>query len=121
MVDCTEARTESLGLEEEVGRWEERGIGCRVCGAVVEDSWHVLAECVGYEKLREEWAGLTGVGGGEEVARWALCWGGMEEGLKVEERVEKAANFIKSILDSRTQLLLSDKLPLVSACRHSSA
>ena len=41
-------------MSEEVGRWREGGVRCRVCGGEFEDAWHVLVECKGYADVRKE-------------------------------------------------------------------
>lgn len=65
------ARMESLGLNEEAGRWRKGGIGCEVCGAEAEDSWCVLVECGGYE--REEGESVVRKCGRERGGRVRQC------------------------------------------------
>jgi hypothetical protein len=101
------SRVNNLGLREEVGRWDGNGLGCKLCGAKVEDSWHVITECKKYEELRSKMMTKIGSKSVKAFGKYILCnykWK-RNDRVKQVRVVKESAEFIKSVLIHRKRLL----------------
>ena len=82
--------------------------GCKACGGEMEDVWHVLAECSGYEGKRGAVMREFKLESGDEVGKWALgeCKDEEKEkrGVGVRDRVRCRVEYINWVLERRKVL-----------------